>query len=288
MMPQAPTARCDPQSWSEVTLVDAIVTETEAGRLAVVTRAAPSRAGPNEDSIALAPLDGSAVIIAVADGVGGAPLGSTASRLAVEAITQSVLQGDASSSVRERILEGFDRANTAVLGLGVGAATTLVVVEATPSWLRCYHTGDSAVLVTGQRGKLKLLTIAHSPVGYAVESGLLDEREAMNHYQRNVVSNLVGAADMRVEVGSQLALGPRDTVVVGTDGLFDNLHVPEIIQMARHGPLRSAALELTNLCVERMATPSIEHPSKPDDLSFVLFRPARMASRRSRAGPRRG
>ena len=79
------------------------------------------------------------------------------------------------------------------------------------------------ILAIGQKGKIKLQTISHSPVGLAVESGHLDESEAMHHEQRHVVSNVVGDQTMRIEVGAKLMLAPRDTVLLSTDGLFDNL-----------------------------------------------------------------
>ncbi|MEN8164347.1 MAG: ATP-binding protein, partial [Acidobacteriota bacterium] len=41
--------------------------------------------------------------------------------------------------------------------------------------IRPYHVGDSQAVVCGQRGKLKLQTMAHAPVAYAVEAGVLDE-----------------------------------------------------------------------------------------------------------------
>jgi len=134
--------------------------------------------------------------------------------------------------------------------------------------------GDSAILVVGQRGKLKLQTLSHSPVGYAVESGLLDADEALHHEERHIVSNMVGAPDMRIEVGSALALAPRDTVLLATDGLMDNLGLAEIVEIVRRGPLERAARRLAELCDERMRRPLEGQPSKPDDVTFVLFRRA--------------
>lgn len=83
--------------------------------------------------------------------------------------------------LRHSLLNGFDAANEQVLSLGLGAATTLTAVEITGCEIRAFHVGDSFMLITGQRGKVKLQTIPHSPVGYGVESGLLDEKEVMYH-----------------------------------------------------------------------------------------------------------
>ena len=116
--------------------------------------------------------------------------------------------------MRAAIINGIERANVAVRDMGLGAATTMAVVQVQERFVRPYHVGDSLILVVGNQGKIKLQTIAHSPVGYGVEAGLLDEAEAMHHEARHVVSNIVGTEDMRIEVGARLRMAPRDTLVV--------------------------------------------------------------------------
>ena len=44
-----------------------------------------------------------------------------------------------------------------------------------------YHVGDSQILLVGNRGRVKMLTTSHSPVGYAVEAGMLEEHDAIDH-----------------------------------------------------------------------------------------------------------
>ena len=134
------------------------------------------------------------------------------------------------------------------------------------------------ILVTGQRGKVKQQTVSHSPVGYAVESGLLDENEAVHHEDRHIVSNVVGSSDMRIEIGPHLELAARDTVVLATDGLFDNFYVEEIIGRMRTGHLDDVVQRLANEGRERMVHPCEGCPSKPDDMSFIVFRLAREPS----------
>ena len=95
--------------------------------------------------------------------------------------------------------------------------------------------GDSSIFVTGQRGKVKLESVPHSPVGYGVEAGLLDAGEAMYHAEPHVVSNVLGSDDMRIEVGSTLDLAPRDTLIIASDGLTDNLHLHEAVETVRSG-----------------------------------------------------
>ena len=160
----------------------------------------------------------------------------------------------------------------AVIDLGVGAATTLALAEIQGDRVRPYHIGDSQVVIVGQRGRLKAQTISHSPVGFALEAGVLDAREAMHHEDRHIVSNVIGTAEMRIEFGALQKLAVRDTVLLGSDGLFDNLHLSEIVEWVRKGPLHAAMHRLVDACRQRMVVTDAEHPSKPDDLTVVAFR----------------
>ena len=244
------------------------------GRAAVFSSRAPDKDGPNEDAAGLLVTNGEGGALVVADGLGGQPGGENASKITIECLRTALEQADAAEpSVRSAILDGVERANERVLRLGIGAATTMAAVELSRGLLRPYHVGDSAILVVGQRGKVKLQTMAHSPVGYAIEAGLLDEREALHHDQRHEISNAVGAADMRIEVGSALRLAPHDTALLATDGLLDNLNPAEIVEIVRAGPLEQVARTLVRRCAQRMRSPTDGHPSKPDDLTFVLYRP---------------
>lgn len=249
-----------------------------AGEVAVYSRRSPAKLAPNEDAAAVLVTSEDGAVLAVADGLGGAPAGQQASSIAVECLVESVREATAEGrEVRAGILDGFERANEEVLRLGLGAGTTLTVAEVLSRSVRSYHVGDSFVLLAGGRGKLKMQSLAHSPVGYGVEAGLLDERAAMYHEERHVISNVIGSSAMRIDVGTPRALAPRDTLVLATDGLSDNLHTEEIVDRARRGRLEEAARRLADLARRRMeGSGEGGSPSKSDDLTFLVFRPSKL------------
>jgi serine/threonine protein phosphatase PrpC len=252
--------------------------EIAGGEAAVFSARCPGKQTPNEDAAALIPLDAERAVLAVADGLGGAPGGEQASRVAVEALWTALSRAPRdAASLQSAILSGFDAANQAVAALGLGAATTLAAVEIQRGLARPYHVGDSTVLVTGQRGRIKLQTVSHSPVGFAVEAGVLGEREAMHHEDRHLVSNVIGARDMRIEVGSAVELAAYDTLVLASDGLLDNLETREIAERVRAGSLERAARRLAEDSLGRMERAREGRPSKPDDVTFVVFRRGRGA-----------
>jgi len=257
----------------------------------VRSRRSPDKETPNEDAAAVIPIGDSALVVAVADGVGGAPGGREASKTAVEtllaALTREALEPE---RLRHAILDAVEAANKAILEMGRGAATTIVIAEIVANRLRSYHVGDSELISVGQRGRVKQRIIPHSPTGFAVEAGLMDQDEAVQHDQRHVLFNVIGAPDMRVDMGTAVKIAMRDTVLLASDGLLDNLFADEIIEIMRMGPLNEAADRLMAAAGTRMITEDGTSPSKPDDLTVILYRSAeaKTAGRRPRRREARG
>ena len=265
----------------EAQMTDVASFEFLGGSVAVFTTRSPNKETANEDVAALWPMGPTSGVLAVADGLGGHAGGERASRLATEAIQKS-LQAAAPAEnngepveLRAAILNGIEAANQSVRELGTGAATTMALVEIQDRTIRPYHVGDSAILVTGQRGKVKLQTIPHSPIGYAVEAGLMKEEDAIHHESRHVISNVIGSDTMRIEIGSPIEMAPRDTLLIASDGLFDNLLPDEIVNAVRSGPLDEAVSQLIDVARQRMAThQGGTTPCKPDDLTVIAYRPS--------------
>jgi serine/threonine protein phosphatase PrpC len=247
---------------------------TTPGRVAAVSIGDAEKDRPNEDSAAIIPVSDTHVVLAVADGVGGLAGARRASNLTVKALRNALDSGyDGNGrSLRTAILDGIEAANRAILDSGSAGASTLALAEIGPGYVRPYHVGDSVVLICGQRGKLKLYTTPHSPMGFAMEAGLMDEKEALEHTELNLIFNVIGSKDMRVEIGSELPLAPRDTLLLASDGLTDNVLQEEIIEAVRSGPLDAAANRIADLALQRMRGDDIDAPSKPDDLTALLFR----------------
>ncbi len=257
--------------------VEWCVSDAGGPQVSVICHRGPHKDTANEDGALVVWAAPDALVLAVADGVGGLPAGQAASALALRALRDALRAArGAASELREAILSGFDRANRAVLQAGAGGATTLAVVEVSAGRLRSYHVGDSGVLVFGGRGKIRLQTISHSPVGYAVEAGVLDETEAMHHADRHLVSNVVGDRGMHVGMSYPLRLRPMDTVLLASDGLLDNAFTGEAVERLRKGPLHAGALALAGDCLQRMREPGEHAVSKPDDLTLVAYRPPRV------------
>ena len=244
-----------------------------SGFAAIFSARAPGKETANEDSLALIPVNQSSLVLVIADGMGGLPAGEEASRTVIKRLIKSLMRVNKEDiSVREAILDGIEQANNAILDCKNGSGTTLVVAELQGNILRTYHAGDSMIMLMGNRGKIKYSAIAHSPTGYALEAGMINEAEAMSHEHRHLISNYVGSTDMRVEISPVIQMAPRDTLLLASDGLSDNLYDNEIVEICRKGPLQACSRKLATESNKYMVQPVSNRGYHPDDLTFIMFR----------------
>jgi len=241
-------------------------------QFAAFTARSPTKQTANEDCAGWIRLGHDSWVFLVADGLGGLPAGDAASRLAISKILDELEKIESPGDVRSAIISGIDNANQAILTSGTRGATTLVVVEFDQGTIRPYHIGDATILVTGQRGLVKFQTVSHSPTGYLEEAGLLNEKDAMLHEERHIVSNVLGSEEMRLEIGPRIELAKFDTVVMASDGLRDNLALEQVTEITRKGSLDKSLDRLAKSCRSAMLTELASKPGHPDDLTIITLR----------------
>src|SRR5690606_41712255 len=102
--------------------------EFPQGVVALRSLRSPEKETPNEDAAAIIWLSDNALVLAVADGVGGTPAGREASNVTVTTLSEVLTRrADPDASLRPAILDAIEEANRSVIELARGAATTLVV-----------------------------------------------------------------------------------------------------------------------------------------------------------------
>jgi serine/threonine protein phosphatase PrpC len=249
------------------------------GQFAFFSQRCPTRTtAPNEDSACFVQVASKAGVLAVADGVGGAAAGNRASHCIAEHLTaacSNALLTDKHDrrGLRAEILDAIEAGNQEILKWGIGAGSTLTAVEFIDGWIRAYHVGDSGAMLISNRGKIKFATVGHAPIAQALEIGLIDEQEALTHEDRNLITNCLGSDTMKIEIGPSIQMAARDTLLIASDGLLDNLTAEEIAQLVRKGEIAIQTQRLAEMALERMANDDHEsNPSKPDDLTLLCFR----------------
>jgi serine/threonine protein phosphatase PrpC len=216
-------------------------------------------------------------LLIVADGVGSSRQGHLAAQIAMNCLVEAAERVPRNTArIGTTILDAIETADERIRALGTGAATTVAVAEIFDGQLRTWHVGDSTILVCGQRGKIRLMTVGHSPTELAVDAGWLEPAEALVHHERHMVTNVLGLGRLRIETGPPVRLHACDTVLVASDGLFDNLLPLEIIDIIRRSPVEKSFARLMDETRARMmAGTDPDQPGKPDDLTAIAWRQVR-------------
>lgn len=222
-----------------------------------------SKVNENQDSLFLMAKD-DFCLFGVADGAGGHPNGLEASYSVGESIFQ-YFRGIKSSDVQ--LISLIEKANNKVRDKYPEAYTTLSFAALFGSELRSYSVGDSEVQYFNNQGQMIYNNIPQSPVGYAVEAGMISQEEGLDHSDRYLVNNLIGDEHLRIEVASKVALKKGYSVIIGSDGLFDNFSHETICELVGKGLFEDGFSKLCDMCVNRG-----DDWRKDDDVSFLVLR----------------
>lgn len=172
-------------------------------------------------------------LFVVADGMGGHEAGEVASRMAVAAIQEYILNNALHGNMDDLLTEAIREANRRIFTEAAarqtchGMGTTVSAAYLDNDMLHWGHVGDSRIyLIRGGTGQQ--LTEDHSLVWQLMKQGKLSEEEANSHPRRNVLVRAVGTEpETEIDVG-KTALLPGDQIVLCTDGLSNLLTGEEI------------------------------------------------------------
>lgn len=219
-------------------------------RLAVGFRSAKGAArAVNQDSLlalTLAPVyEGRAAtalgLFAMADGLGGHQAGELASRLAVQALAQTVvsrvllaeLGGETclAETLAAVMSEGFENANArmhaAAQAGGSDLGSTLTAALVRDDLAVIAHVGDSRAY-HWRAGALRRLTTDHSVVERLVAAGQIAPEEAAGHPQKGVLYRSLGDKPAVEADVSDLRLSPGDRLLLCSDGVWESLGDKEL------------------------------------------------------------
>ena len=254
-------------------LDEPIIFSIRDGEGALFTGASPTPSHDNEDAVGVFDWEGETRVLVVADGLGGLPRGGDASQQMVESLSHPEFM----ESV-DPVVACLESVNESLVSSHSGSGTTVSVVTIECQGIRSYHVGDSATMVIGRRGRIKFQTTPHSPVGIAEANGQLDEIAAMIHPNRHVINNIIGMPDMWIDIGRPTQLAELDTVILASDGLWDNLYRDEVAGLVGNRSLMESANGIFRMATDRMKREPDSEFGKPDDLSFILYRPRRRST----------
>ncbi len=197
-----------------------------------------SRQGPrpyNQDRLAYS-YSKDALLLVIADGMGGHRHGEVAAQLAVTTITDAFqrlavpsLQSPAKFLIEQIQLvhELIDRVAQEQEMLEA-PRTTIVAAVVQRGMLYCAHAGDSR-LYHFRDGHLLYRTEDHSIVQSLYNKGMITKAEMVNHpYRHKIFSCLGGDVPPKIELADRQELIEGDTILLCTDGLWSSVSDEQI------------------------------------------------------------
>ena len=175
-------------------------------------------------------------LLIVADGMGGHKAGEYASRLAVEVVKQE-LSESTEENPENMLRKAIMCANQKVFEASMqdakltGMGTTLVVATVIERTLYFANVGDSRLYLI--QDDIKQLSKDHSLVQEMVRLGGINQEEAKQHPDKNIITRAVGVKkDVEIDF-FEYRLKKKDTILLCTDGLSNMVEDKEILYIVK-------------------------------------------------------
>ena len=210
----------------------------------------------NQDGYTIITNENSGLFL-VADGMGGHKGGHTASKIAVDIISEVGQKLDA-----EKVLQQIEKANTVILEKSTedeklsGMGTTLALLLVGEEKADIIHIGDSRVYLF-RENIVTALTKDHSLVQELVDKGELTEQEAKRDSRKNIITKALGVQPVATPDHVRLALKPGDVFLVCSDGVINVMDEQVMAQMVLDVEFEESAKSVCEKALELGSTDDI-------------------------------
>jgi serine/threonine protein phosphatase PrpC len=226
----------------------------------------------NQDRIGHAYSD-DAIVMALADGMGGHARGEVAAQLLVDTVLEYFQRlarprlDDPTEFLLDSIYTAHERINEYAIGqkLKDTPRTTCVVCVIQGGRANWAHVGDSR-LYHFNRDALAVRTLDHSAVQQLLEEGQLSEEEIAGHPDRNKLYNSVGGFILpNIDLSPRADLHDGDVLLLASDGFWTEFRDDEMLGTLRIFPVRQALVHMLDLAEYRAG-------GNGDNLSVMALR----------------
>ncbi len=213
----------------------------------------------NQDSYGFAHTDRVSFYL-VADGMGGARGGGTASALAIHSVLRNAFDSDGTIT-EESLRSAIEVANEVIfersredLSLS-GMGTTIVALALVGTRAILAHVGDSRIYCYHQN-ELMQVTRDHTLVQELVETGAIKPEDAAHHPIAHMLTRSLGpAGTVQVEVRTlEFELAPGDRFLLCSDGMYNLVEQKELEDYFGTNTPETAVEKLLNVVLERGAS----------------------------------
>jgi protein phosphatase len=213
-------------------------------------------------------------LFAVADGMGGAASGETASHVCLKTLHGEVLarirglRNPGPDALEQVLIDAVGAANHRVFELShayeeyAGMGTTLTTALELGGRLVIGQIGDSRAYLV-RDDDICRITRDQSLVAQMVSAGELTEEEARHHPERNILLQALGVRSTVSLALKHYIVRGGDMLLLSTDGLHSQMSDDEIFEIITGSPsARDACLELVDLANKR---------GGPDNITALLI-----------------
>jgi len=211
-------------------------------------------------------IDGNGVVMAVSDGMGGALAGEVASTMAVETVSEKMLDEDTDDTLTPeeqdhhlitRLYDATVFANYLIHQQGrsdpqfQGMGATFTGVGITPTSADIIQVGDSRAYLVRQ-GNIYQVTKDQSLVQQLIDAQQISAEEAETHTLKNVILQALGAQNEIYPVSARVEPCKNDVFLLCSDGLSNKVTATDIQQIVNDNidGLQNACTELVTLANE--------------------------------------
>ena len=200
-----------------------------------------------------------ALLLILADGMGGHAQGDLATRITVKSMTESFqhmatpILANPFKFLYEHIRQIHETLYSEALARGMDETprTTVVAAVVQHNQLYCAHVGDSR-LYHFRAGKLQYRTKDHSKVQLMLEKGEIKESELATHPERNKIYNCLGSdTTPQIELSQKRLLVNGDTVFLCTDGIWSFVEDEELGNVLQQSSVIQAVPSILDIAESR-------------------------------------
>ncbi len=222
-------------------------------------------------------VDGNGLVLAVSDGMGGALAGEVASTMAVETVSEKMLDEDGDHTLTpeeqdhyliNKLHDATVFANYLIHQQGrtdpqfQGMGATFTGIGVTPNAADIIQVGDSRAYLV-RKGLIYQVTKDQSLVQQLIDAQQISAEEAERHTLKNVILQALGAQNEIYPVSARVLPCRDDVFVLCSDGLSNKVTAAEMQQIVNYNfdQLERACAELVKLA---------NHNGGEDNITVVI------------------
>jgi PPM family protein phosphatase len=212
-------------------------------------------------------IDDAGLVLAVSDGMGGALAGEVASQMAVDTVSQKLIDDDPEKTITPenyeesligKLYDATIYANYLIHQQGrtdpqyQGMGATFTGIGITPEAVDLIQIGDSRAYLI-RNGKIYQVTKDQSLVQQLIDAGQIQPEEAETHTLKNVILQALGAQSEIYPVSARLLPRRGDILLLCSDGLSNKVSGSGLqrIVLENQNQLEMACAELVKEANER-------------------------------------